>query len=114
MTTSRGHRSERPTVWPQPGQWNRHAGSDLRRAPTEERWYCTGSGADAQPCTRAVTGLPDPNRPVKAPFDGVVTRWQVDSAGGPISLVVLRGEVNPKRTVEPAQGAGIRGGRGAR
>lgn len=36
------------------------------------------------------------DRTVTAPFDGVVTRWQVHGAGGPIRLIVARGEVRPR------------------
>jgi hypothetical protein len=68
-------------------------GSDLRRPPSDQRWYCEGS--EVEPCTMAQTKLPDVDRPVVAPFDGVVTRWQVQAAGGPIRLIVLRGDVSP-------------------
>lgn len=70
-------------------------GSDLRIPPSEERWYCTGSGASSPACALVLTRLPEVDRPVKAPFDGVVTRWQVQGAGGPIRLIVVRGEVRP-------------------
>jgi hypothetical protein len=69
-------------------------GSDLRRPPSKERWYCEGS--EVEPCTMALTRLPAPDRPAVAPFDGVVTGWQVEGAGGPIKLVVLRGDVKPQ------------------
>jgi serine/threonine-protein kinase len=69
-------------------------GSDLRTPPSKEHWYCSGSSADT-PCTFALSRLPEPDRPVEAPFDGVVTRWQVEGAAGPIRVVVLRGELRP-------------------
>lgn len=69
-------------------------GSDLRTPPSGERWYCSGSNAD-EPCTFALTALPEVDRPVKALFDGVVTSWKVEGAGGPIELVILHGEVKP-------------------
>jgi hypothetical protein len=70
-------------------------GSDLRMPPTESHWYCTGSGATSPACSFVVTRLPEIDRLIKAPFDGVVTRWQVQGAGGPIRLIVARGDVRP-------------------
>jgi TIR domain len=70
-------------------------GSDLRLAPSEERWYCTGSGGNSPSCAFVLTRLPEVDRLVQAPFDGVVTGWQVRGAGGPIRLIVARGEVKP-------------------
>jgi hypothetical protein len=69
--------------------------SHLRTAPSEERWYCTGSGPDSPSCAFVLTRLPEVDRPVRAPFDGVVTRWRVQGAGGPIRLIVVRGELKP-------------------
>jgi hypothetical protein len=71
-------------------------GSDLRVSPSEERWYCTGSGAESPACSFVLTRLPEVDRTVTAPFDGVVTRWEVHGAGGPIRLIVARGEVRPR------------------
>ena len=71
-------------------------GSNLRIPPTNERWYCTGSGTESPPCSFVLTRLPEVDRTVTAPFDGVVTRWQVHGAGGPIRLIVARGEVRPR------------------
>lgn len=70
-------------------------GSDLRSPPGSDRWYCSGSGADSPPCSFVLTRLPEVDRPVKAPFDGVVTHWQVQWAGGPIRLIVVRGDLKP-------------------
>jgi len=70
-------------------------GSDLRTPPNGDRWYCTGSGATSPACSFVVTRLPEVDRLIKAPFDGVVTRWQVQGAGGPIRLIVARGDVRP-------------------
>lgn len=70
-------------------------GSNLRIRPSNDHWYCTGSSSDT-PCTFALTRLPEAlDRPVTAPFDGVVTGWQVRGAHGPIRLVVLRGDIRP-------------------
>ena len=70
-------------------------GSDLRTAPGSDDWYCTGSGPSADPCSFVLTRLPEVDRLVRAPFDGVVTSWQVRGAGGPIRLIVVRGEFDP-------------------
>jgi TIR domain len=70
-------------------------GSDLRASPGGDRWYCTGSGAESPPCSFVLTKLPEVDRPITAPFDGVVTRWRVNGAGGPIRLIVVRGEFRP-------------------
>jgi TIR domain len=70
-------------------------GSDLRTPPNGDQWYCTGSGATSPACSFVVTRLPEVDRLIKAPFDGVVTRWQVQGAGGPIRLIVARGDVRP-------------------
>jgi TIR domain len=70
-------------------------GSDLRTSPTGDHWYCTGSGAESPACSFVVTRFPEIDRLVKAPFAGVVTRWQVQGAGGPIRLIVARGEIRP-------------------
>jgi hypothetical protein len=70
-------------------------GIDLRLPPSEDPWYCTGSGADSPSCAFVLTRLPEVDRPVKAPFDGVVTRWRVQGAGGRIRLIVVRGELKP-------------------
>jgi TIR domain len=82
-------------------------GSDLRSPPGHDRWYCSGDAADT-PCTFALTRLPEVDRLVAAPFNGVVTRWQVQWAGGPIRLVVLRGQVRPGggSTLQRVQGSG--------
>jgi hypothetical protein len=70
-------------------------GSDLRASAGGDRWYCTGSGAESPPCSFVLTKLPEVDRPITAPFDGVVTRWRVNGAGGPIRLIVVRGEFRP-------------------
>jgi hypothetical protein len=70
-------------------------GSDLRTSPNGDHWYCTGSGAQSPACSFVVTRLPEIDRLITAPFDGVVTRWQVQGAGGPIRLIVVRGDVRP-------------------
>jgi hypothetical protein len=70
-------------------------GSNLRISPTKERWYCSG-GSEAPPCSFVLTRLPEVDRTVTAPFDGVVTSWQVAGAGGPIRLIVARGAVKPR------------------
>jgi hypothetical protein len=70
-------------------------GSDLRSPAGSDRWYCTGSGADSPPCSFVLTRLPEVDRPVTAPFDGVVTHWQVQWARGPMRLIVVRGDLKP-------------------
>jgi hypothetical protein len=82
-------------------------GSDLRTPPTESHWYCTGAGATSPACSFVVTRLPEIDRLIKAPFDGVVTRWQVQGAGGPIRLIVARGDVRAggRSSLERVQGS---------
>jgi len=82
-------------------------GSDLRTPPNGDHWYCTGSGAASPACSLVVTRLPEVDRVIKAPFDGVVTRWQVQGAGGPIRLIVARGDVKPggRSSLERVQGS---------
>jgi TIR domain len=70
-------------------------GSDLRTAPSEEPWTCTGSDA-TEPCSFVLTQLPEQDTPLRAPFDGVVTSWQVRGASGPMRLIVVRGTFRPK------------------
>jgi hypothetical protein len=70
-------------------------GSDLRTAPGSDRWYCTGSGPESDPCSFVLTRLPEPDQLLRAPFDGVVTRWRVHEGGGPMRLIVVRGEFTP-------------------
>lgn len=81
--------------------------SDLRTAPGGDDWYCTGSGPESQSCSFVLTRLPEVDRLVKAPFDGVVTSWQVRGAGGPIRLIVVRGEFRPggRSSLEWVQGS---------
>ena len=69
-------------------------GSDLRTSPTKGRWACSG-GSGAPPCSFVLARLPEVDRTVTAPFDGVVTSWQVVGAGGPIRLIVARGRILP-------------------
>jgi hypothetical protein len=82
-------------------------GSDLRTSPSGERWYCTGSGPDSPACSFVLTRLPEADRAVRAPFDGVVTRWQIVDARGPIRLIVARGELRPggRSTLERVRGS---------
>jgi hypothetical protein len=70
-------------------------GSNLRAAPSSSRWYCTGSGAESDPCSLVLTKLPEPDLLLRAPFNGVVTRWRVHEGGGPMRLIVVRGEFTP-------------------
>jgi hypothetical protein len=70
-------------------------GSNLRAAPGSDRWYCTGSGAESDPCSMVLTKLPEPDQLLRAPFDGVVTGWRVREGGGPMRLIVVRGEFRP-------------------
>ena len=91
-------------------------GSDLRLAPSEERWYCSGSGEGSPSCSFVLTKLPEVDRLVRAPFDGVVTSWQVQGAGGPIRLIVVRGEFRPggRSSLERVQGSAEQTGNNAR
>ena len=91
-------------------------GSDLRLAPSGERWFCSGSGPEDSPsCSFALTKLPEVDRLVRAPFDGVVTSWQVRGAGGPVRLIVVRGEFRPggRSTLERVQGSAEQDGNDA-
>jgi hypothetical protein len=88
-------------------------GSDLRIAPSEERWPCTGS-TDSPSCSFVLTRLPEVDRLVRAPFDGVVTNWRVYGAGGPVRLIVVRGEFSPgeRSSLERVQGSAEEQGKG--
>lgn len=70
-------------------------GSNLRAAPSDSRWYCTGSEAESDPCSFVLTRLPEPDLLLRAPFNGVVTGWRVHRGGGPMRLIVVRGEFTP-------------------
>jgi hypothetical protein len=79
-------------------------GSDLRTAPSKEPWNCSGSGT-TDPCTFVLTQLPEQDTPLRAPFDGVVTSWQVRGASGPMRLIVVRGtfRANGRSTLETVE-----------
>jgi TIR domain len=81
--------------FPQAGALPESLGSNLRAAPGSDRWYCTGSGAESDPCSFVLTALPEPDLLLRAPFDGVVTGWRVHEGGGPMRLIVVRGEFRP-------------------
>ena len=70
-------------------------GSDLRIKPSKSKWNCTGSGSDSPACSFVLTALPEVTTPLTAPFDGVVTSWQVVKASGPMRLIVVRGDFRP-------------------
>jgi hypothetical protein len=85
-----GSPSATPVVDVSPTTRTTTIGSDLRIAPSKESWTCSGSDT-ADPCSFVLTKLPEQDTPLRAPFDGVVTSWQVRGASGPMRLIAVRG-----------------------
>jgi hypothetical protein len=78
-------------------------GSDLKPAPTPSQGYGCGTGAT---CMVMQTSIPGNPHPMKAPFDGVITKWRMRK--GPEG----NGQRNPVRlrVVRRVQSAHLRGG----
>jgi hypothetical protein len=111
-----GTPSETPVAEVSPSTRTATLGSDLRGKPSDSKWYCTGSGANSDPCSFVLTLLPEQDRLLRAPFDGVVTSWQVRKASGPMRLIVVRGEFRPgkRSTMERVGGSDEENPRGDR
>ena len=90
-----GSPSATPAVDVNPSTRAATIGSDLRIKPSKSKWSCTGSGSDSPACSFVLIALPEVTTPLRAPFDGVVTSWQVVKASGPMRLIVVRGDFRP-------------------